>query len=178
MVGLTANEPQYQPDFESADTSVAACVPFYGVYDFLGLFDERRGNDRAAKLLARWVMKTTPDANLAAFERASPIHHLRPDAPPFFVIHGTLDNLAPIGQARRFVEQLRAVSQEPVLYAEVPGASHAFDVFYSTRTGHAVNAVDRFLAWIVDRDQPGTPDHEPEDVGLAEAMEPVPAEGS
>lgn len=176
MTALTANDPQYQPEFESADTSVTACVPFYGVYDFNALFDGSRGSDRAARLLARWVMKTTPEEDSAAFEAASPISHLRPDAPPFFVIHGTNDNLAPVGQARTFVERLREVSKEPVLYAEVPGASHAFDVFYSTRTGNAVSAVDRFLAWIVDRHEPATPDRDPEDVGLAEALEPVPLE--
>jgi dipeptidyl aminopeptidase/acylaminoacyl peptidase len=111
---------------------------------------------------------------MAPFEDASPIHHVSEDAPPFFVIHGANDNLAPVAQARRFVEALRQVSDEPVLYAEVPGASHAFDVFYSTRTEKAVNAVDRFLGWIVERDRPGTPDRAPEDVGLAEALEPVP----
>ena len=175
MVALTANDAKYQPGFETADTSVAACVPFYGVYDFLGLFDETRGNDRAARLLARWVMKTTPATDRAAFEEASPMHHVRADAPPFFVIHGSHDNLAPAGQAAEFARRLREVSAEPVLYAEVPGASHAFDVFYSTRTGRAVGAVERFLAWRVDRDRPEIPDRDPEDVGLAEAMEPVPA---
>ncbi len=176
MTALTANEPQYQPEFESADTSVAACVPFYGVYDFNAIFDGSRASDRAARLLARWVMKTTPDADRAAFEAASPVNHLRPDAPPFFVIHGTKDNLAPVAEARTFVERLREASASPVLYAEVPGASHAFDVFYSTRTSNAVSAVDRFLAWIVDQHQPGTPDRAPESVGLAEALEPVPPE--
>ncbi len=33
-LALTANRPEYQPGFEAADTSVAAAVPFYGVYDF------------------------------------------------------------------------------------------------------------------------------------------------
>ena len=55
-----------------------------------------------------------------------------------------------------------------------PGASHAFDVFHSTRTAHAVRAVERFLAWIVDRQRPGTTDRDPEDVGLAPELEPVP----
>jgi acetyl esterase/lipase len=65
------------------------------------------------------------------------------------VIHGSADNLVPVRQARRFVEQLRAVSEQPVLYAEVPGASHAFDVFHSMRTHNAVAAVGRFLGWVV-----------------------------
>src|SRR4029077_5126032 len=57
MTALTANQAQHQPDFAAADTSVAACVPFYGVYDCTALFDGSRASDRAARLLARWVMK-------------------------------------------------------------------------------------------------------------------------
>ena len=33
LAGLTENDPAYQPGFEDADTSLAAAVPFYGVYD-------------------------------------------------------------------------------------------------------------------------------------------------
>ena len=35
LAALTANDPDFQPGFEDVDTSVAACVPFYGIYDFL-----------------------------------------------------------------------------------------------------------------------------------------------
>src|SRR5690606_28814162 len=35
LAALTANDPEFQPGFEEIDTSVAACVPLYGVYDFL-----------------------------------------------------------------------------------------------------------------------------------------------
>jgi acetyl esterase/lipase len=152
MVALTAGEARYQPGFEDVDTSVAACIPFYGVYDFLDLFGPDTGGpgQRASRLIVKWMMKTTPDTNHEAFEDASPIHHLSPTAPPFFVIHGSADNLVPVRQARTFVARLRAVSEEPVLYAEVPGASHAFDVFHSPRTENAVAAVGRFLGWIVD----------------------------
>ena len=34
LAALTPGEREWQPDFEDADTSVAACVPFYGAYDF------------------------------------------------------------------------------------------------------------------------------------------------
>lgn len=40
-----------------------------------------------------------------------------------------------------------AVSTNPVVYAELPGAQHAFDVFHSIRSTHAVRAVDRYLTW-------------------------------
>ena len=33
LAALTPGDPAFQPGFEELDTSVAACVPFYGVYD-------------------------------------------------------------------------------------------------------------------------------------------------
>ena len=40
------------------------------------------------------------------FSDASPLDQLRPDAPPFFVIHGDHDTLAPVADARRFTREL------------------------------------------------------------------------
>ncbi len=48
-LALTANRPEYQPGFEEADTTVAAAVPFYGVYDFT---PDGRLRRRRAHLLA------------------------------------------------------------------------------------------------------------------------------
>jgi acetyl esterase/lipase len=149
MVGLTATEPRYQPGFEHVDTTVAACVPFYGVYDLMDLFAPNGLMVRPMRRLARWLIGTTPDVDPDAFRDASPVDHVGADAPPFFVIHGSADNLVPVHQARAFAERLRQVSRSPVLYAEIPGASHAFDVFHSTRTTNAVTAVGRFLGWVV-----------------------------
>jgi acetyl esterase/lipase len=151
MVGLTAGETRFQPGFEHVDTSVAACVPFYGVYDLMDLFAPDGLTVRPMRRLARWLIGAPPDREPDAFADASPVQHVGAEAPPFFVIHGSADNLVPVRQARVFIARLRAVSHQPVLYAEVPGASHAFDVFHSTRTGNAVAAVGRFLGWIVAR---------------------------
>ena len=76
---------------------------------------------------------------------------MRADAPPFFVIHGSSDSLVEVAQARAFVDALRAVSHEPVAYAELPGTQHAFDVFPSIRSAHVVRGVDRFLRSTYDR---------------------------
>jgi acetyl esterase/lipase len=147
LVALTANRPEYQPGFEAVDTSVAACVPFYGVYDLVDTFQHPDGTP-ADSWLARRLMKTTPAEDPEPFVAGSPVAHVRADAPPFFVLHGDRDNLVPVAQARAFVAALRAVSHRPVAFAEVAGGSHAFDVFHSVRTGNAVNGVDRFLAWV------------------------------
>ena len=69
----------------------------------------------------------------------------RAEAPPFFVLHGVNDTLVPVESARTFVERLRAVSAEPVAYAELPLAQHAFDILASLRCQATTSAVADFL---------------------------------
>ncbi|MCH7708421.1 MAG: alpha/beta hydrolase, partial [Myxococcales bacterium] len=57
------------------------------------------------------------------------------------------DSLASVEEARHFAQALQQVSKEPVCYAEIPGAQHAFEIFHGLRTSMVVQAVDRFLAW-------------------------------
>jgi acetyl esterase/lipase len=142
LAALTANDPRYQPGFEDVDTSVAGCVPYYGVYDLVGETGTKAAKVRRRHLLDRIVMKTTDDQ---VYRDASPIEAVRADAPPFLVIHGRNDTLVPVAEARLFVERLRAVSSAPVLYVELPGTQHAFDVFPSIRSAHVVRAVGRFV---------------------------------
>ena len=150
MLALTANEPELQPGFESVDTRVAAAVPFYGVYDFSNHWG-LHAQDRMGTWIARTVLKVDPERDREALRRASPLHRLHAGAPPFFVIHGSNDSLAPVEEARHFAWSLAHVSHEPVVYAELPGTQHAFEVFHSERTSAAVQAVDRFLAWRLSR---------------------------
>jgi len=161
LFALTANDPEYQPGFEAVDTSVRACVPFYGVYDFTGRFGGR-GADGMGGFVEHVVLKKRVADDREAFEKASPISCVHPGAPPFMVVHGTHDSLAPVQEARGFVELLRSVSRAPVVYLELPGAQHAFEVFHSLRTEHVVRGVHRFLgfvhaAYVAQRMVPGSP---------------------
>jgi dipeptidyl aminopeptidase/acylaminoacyl peptidase len=104
---------------------------------------------RITFLLERIVMKKRFKDHREAYEKASPLFRVRPDAPPFFIIHGQHDSLVPVGEARHFEQRLRAMSQSPVVYAELPGAQHAFDVFPSIRSAHVVRAVERFLDYVL-----------------------------
>ena len=155
LAGLTPDLANFQPGFEGADTSVAAAVPFYGVYDFTN----RDGSAGRALVpfLERQVMRSTLADNRAVWDEASPMSHVRPDAPPFFVLHGTNDVLVPVEQARSFVRRLRAASRNPVVYAELPRAQHAFDVLPSVRVHHTVRAVERFLAVVRSEHGGATP---------------------
>ena len=148
LVGLTGNDPEYQPGFEDADTSVAAAVPYYGVYDFINDFGIKANEQRATAFLERVVMKKKRADHPDEWRKASPQFRVSEDAPPFFILHGRHDSLVPVEEARRFVEKLRDVSNAPVVYAELPGAQHAFDMFPSLRAGHVIRGVERFLDYV------------------------------
>jgi acetyl esterase/lipase len=94
---------------------------------------------------------TWPDQIAEPFRAASAITYVSADAPPFFVLHGRNDSLIPVEQARAFTARLREVSGQPVAYAEMPFAQHAFDIFGSARAAHAAVAVEQFLAEIYER---------------------------
>jgi len=111
---LTPNHTRFPVGFEHADTSVTAAVSLYGYY---GDYDNDEG---------------------------SPLAYLRADAPPFFVAHGDSDTVVIVEDARAFVAQLRAVSTSPVVYAELPGGQHTFDVFHSLRFGAVVSGIEAF----------------------------------
>ena len=98
--------------------------------------------------LEKTVMPCSPRTDPALWDLASPIEQVRPDAPPFFILHGDHDSLASVEEARLFAERLRATSRQPVVYAELPGAQHAWEVFRSVRAMHSVHAVTRFLEWV------------------------------
>ena len=155
LAALTPGQAAFQPGFEDDDTSVAAAVPFYGVYDFT----DRHGgaNPGLEPLLAKNVFKTTLADDRLNWDAASPMSHVGPDAPPFFLLHGTNDTIVPVEQARSFASMLREVSRQAVVYAELPRAQHAFDVLPSVRAHHTVRAVERFLAVVRSRHGGATP---------------------
>jgi acetyl esterase/lipase len=146
LAALTAGDPTFQPGFEEADTSVDACVPFYGVMDMTGA---EEGSGRYGKglleMLEKQVMKTTITEHPEVFTNASPTARVGADAPPFFVLQGSNDTLVPVDVARTFVAELRAVSAAPVAYAELPLAQHAFDVLASLRCQATTAGVAAFL---------------------------------
>ena len=147
LAAMSPNVPEFQPGFEEADTSVQAAVPFYGVYDLTD-WDGHGGPPQTIKFIERFILKCPLASERDRWLKASPIHWISEAAPPTMIIHGTNDSLVPVEGARRMADALRAVSCEPVVYAELPYAQHAFDIYASLRTRHTVRAVERFLAYV------------------------------
>ncbi|KKE99290.1 alpha/beta hydrolase [Mycolicibacterium obuense] len=147
LAALTADDPTLQPGFEDADTSVVAAVPIYGRYDWVSA--EGSGRKEFIAFLQKFVVKRPFRTYRAVYRDASPILRLRPDAPPFFVLHGQDDSIIPVGEGREFAEALREVSTSPVVYAEIPHAQHAFDFYWgSPRAHYTAQAVEEFLSWV------------------------------
>ncbi|MGW6055373.1 alpha/beta hydrolase [Streptomyces sp. NPDC055189] len=125
LAALTPNEPAYQPGFEKADTSVTAAIALNG---FLGAYFD---GDPVT----------------------SPVNLVTADAPPFLIAHGDLDELVDTDNPRALVTALRSVSTSPVVYAELPGGHHAFDLFHSFRFEAIIDGVEDFAAWVRLRKQ-------------------------
>jgi acetyl esterase len=91
------------------DTQVAAVIPFYGPFD-LEQLARAKSNERAAQAVLGLVGAS--ELNEEAFQRlrkASPIHYVRREAPPFLLIHGTADRLVPYEQSVKLCEKLKSV---------------------------------------------------------------------
>lgn len=159
LMALTQGDPRFQPGFESADTTVQAAVPFYGVYDLLDR--EQDQLDTFLRFMEELVMGSHPEADPEGWASYSPMDRIEgADPPPMFVLHGDRDVLVPVAGARRFVAALRRASRNPVAYAELHGAQHAFDMFPSIRTVRTVEYVERFLSWVHGQYLAGLPQEE------------------
>jgi acetyl esterase/lipase len=148
LMGLTANRPELQPDHPDVDTSVQACIPFYGVYDFLVRYDQHPNRRIYERFLTGKVLHETLEDNPELWDLASPVAQIHEDAPPFMMVHGSLDSLAVVAEGQVFSQKLRETSNNPVVYVEMPGAEHAYELVHSLRTEHTIDGVHRFLEWV------------------------------
>lgn len=115
---LTANDRRFQPGFEKVDTSVAAAVGLYGYYGPV----DRDG----------------PPSQPGAYAHRQ--------VPPIMIVHGAQDTLLPPRAAADLADQLRQASASPVVYAELPGAQHTFDLLHSLRFELVIDALWSFCA--------------------------------
>lgn len=126
LCAFTPNDPMFQPGFEAADTTVTGAILLYGYYGHY--FGEN------------------PEEPPSVLQ---PQGYLRADAPPIFIAHGSKDGWGTVEGARHFAEGLRQAGNNTVVYAELPGGQHSFDVFHSPRFEAVVDGVDAFTAWVL-----------------------------
>jgi acetyl esterase/lipase len=147
MAALTPGDSGLQPGFETSDTSIQAAVMFYAVLDTtnrLGVHNP----EFLTKLVGPHVLKAFPDTEPERFHDASPLTHVDRASQPWLILQGDADTLTPAAEGRAFADALRDSAEHPVIYAELPRAQHAFDIYYSPRAIATVELTARFLATI------------------------------
>lgn len=127
MLGVTGHVGEFEVG-EHLDQSsrLQAVVDYFGPTDFLQMDAHR---------LPSSMVHDEPDSpeselvggpiqeNWEAVARANPITYVRPDAPPFLIVHGEVDPLVPHHQSELLGAALKE-SQVPVSLYTVIGAGH------------------------------------------------------
>ncbi len=147
MTVLTPGRSDLQPGFETADTSIQAAVPSYGVFDLtnrMGLHNE----DFINNVIAPKLIKAFPKEQAEKFTAASPFDHVARACQPWLILQGSRDTLTPVRENREFQRVLKEKSGQQVVYAEFPAAQHAFDIYYCHRALAAVELSARFLVTV------------------------------
>lgn len=184
LMALTINNPLYQPpEFLNEDTSVQGCVNLYGVMDFLDTHGAWATADPKGETMRhiQFILRKRKGEDLVAFKRTSPFWLIASDGqedmqelfpkqqpPPILTVHGSIDTLVPVEDAREFYAALRryreyvaefqrnardkpagSVSeQQPVakdIYVELPSTHHAFNFVVSPRSLYFGDAVTDFI---------------------------------
>jgi acetyl esterase/lipase len=129
LAGMAPDASVFEPSWPAkTSTGVKAIVEVYGPADFtadtataagwqIGLVSTFMGCSQA-ECPERW-------------REASPIFYARADGPPVFILHGDVDPIVPVSQARALRDKLEAVGESYEFY-EVPGAGHFWGSMWSS----------------------------------------------
>jgi acetyl esterase/lipase len=145
LAALTALRSAGDLGGDVADVDLMGCVPMYGIYDMVN----RNRTRPDWPYVDRDVMKGSYREKPDEFHAVSPLDHVRRDAPPFLVIHGTHDSLVPIAEAEVFVEAMKQMGGA-VEFVRVSGAQHGFDAVSSNVSRHVGALVATWVTQLVD----------------------------
>jgi acetyl esterase/lipase len=121
-----------------------------------------------------WLVGGTPDEVPDRYGQVSALSYVRAGCPPTLLLHGTHDEMAPVGAVRLLERRLREAGV-PVSAIYLPHTDHMFDLVglrWSPAARVAVHVLERFLAGIAIADRPvaaATATHTPEPLAGAVA---------
>lgn len=90
---------------------------------------------------------------LARAAQMSPINHVKADAPPFLLIHGTADRLIPFSQSRSMCDRLKAVGASCELFP-VEGGQHGIRWWESSHPRQAAAYKRELVRWLKEKLSP------------------------
>jgi len=106
-------------------SSVQAVCDWCGPTDFFR-WDIPEANRPAIESAVRKLFGGTPEEKRELAILANPVTHIRKNAPPFFIIHGDMDDLVPLSHSILLHEALQKAGVESELMI-MKGAGHGFD---------------------------------------------------
>jgi len=120
MIGVTGNASGFSdhgiyPQFDSSVRAVIAQSP--------AIADYTRAKYHDFSIVKRFISTTIVDRK-DALAALSPITYLDKNDPPFFLAHGSADQLVPVDMSREFALALQAIGHE-YEYIEVAGGKHS-----------------------------------------------------
>ena len=118
---------------------ISGVVDFYGLSDLTGSTALAPGNPAVPD----WTVKAFLGAAYTEEDarKASAVHLVTPEAPPFLILHGTEDALVPIAQSEALYEKLLSNGVRANFLA-VTGANHGDDLLYQD------DVIDRILDFL------------------------------
>lgn len=155
MAAATPGDPLFQPGFETVDTQLQGCISLYAPNDLLGLHGCFDAETYQAFNL-KHVMPVAAQDDPELWRQCSPMYRFTAAMPPTFVLGGTHDPLASVEETRQLAGALRAVSRNPVVCAIFPNTTHAFDQTRSSRSIPTMQGLERFLSWLLVRNEQQT----------------------
>ena len=144
MTALTQNQPEFQPGFEKADSSIQGCVPIYGVFNFTDPFDEKTPFPAKAKVL-QMLCGGTPETQPELYQQITPANWISAKTPPFLLIQGETDALISATETKAFWELLQAHKITDSAFLRLPLVEHAFDIFPTLTAQCIVPTIERYL---------------------------------
>ena len=148
LAGLTINDPALQPGFEESDTTVAAAVPFYGVYDLTNLGGHYYPEIR------EWVLEKIVFKRPLAEAGSSTATPRRPSG----CVPTRRPSSSSMATATRWSRSATpatsssgcATPRGTRRLRRARGAEHAFDLWPSERTARISEGIGRFLTAIAE----------------------------
>jgi acetyl esterase/lipase len=123
LLGTSGDAPELEGESGSPGYSsrVQAVVPVSPPSDFLAI-PPGWTNEEPRRATSKLVGGPLEE-RLELVRLANPITHVRPDAPPFLIIHGEADQVVPVEQAQLLYDALVRVRTEATI-VRLPGADH------------------------------------------------------
>lgn len=134
LVGATNDSSKFRNDtLSDISDKIKAVISLFGPYDFLKIKDQFHSLDISpfAPNPIEYALKFVENDVEKLINELNPISFLDKNCPPFYVSHGTSDNVVPISQSIELVNKIYEVSNSDVEFHPIIGAKHLDPKFFT-----------------------------------------------